>query len=75
MLNWSFTRHTELAPSLENGVSTVAGTPGQPADTPTPADPKPAKPRLALALGGGAARGWAHIGVLRRWTRKASRSE
>src|SRR3954453_9935766 len=25
----------------------------------------PRKPRLGLALGGGAARGWAHIGVLR----------
>jgi NTE family protein len=25
----------------------------------------PQKPRIALALGGGAARGWAHIGVLR----------
>ena len=65
MLNWSFTRHTEQAPSLENGVSTVAGTPGQPADMPIPAPAPPAKPKLALALGGGAARGWAHIGVLK----------
>jgi NTE family protein len=65
MLNWSFTRHTEPAPSLEDGVSTVAGTPGQPADTGMITEPKPAKPKLALALGGGAARGWAHIGVLK----------
>ncbi len=25
----------------------------------------PVNPKLALALGGGAARGWAHIGVMR----------
>ncbi|MGV3553215.1 patatin-like phospholipase family protein [Rhizobium sp.] len=65
MLNWSFTRHTEQAPSLENGVSTVAGTPGQPADARQIPEVKPSKPKLALALGGGAARGWAHIGVLK----------
>ena len=65
MLNWNFTRLTEQAPSLENGVSTVAGTPGQPADDSLVTQPKPAKPKLALALGGGAARGWAHIGVLK----------
>ncbi|MCB1447132.1 MAG: patatin-like phospholipase family protein [Rhizobiaceae bacterium] len=65
MLNWSFTRHAEPAPSLENGVSTVAGTPGQPADSLTSSQSKLAKPKLALALGGGAARGWAHIGVLK----------
>lgn len=65
MLNWSFTRHTEPAPSLENGVPTVAGTPGQPADIDVVAQPKLPKPKLALALGGGAARGWAHIGVLK----------
>src|SRR3546814_18827573 len=35
-----------------------------PARTPTPKD-LPGKAKLALALGGGAARGWAHIGVLR----------
>jgi NTE family protein len=28
-------------------------------------DPRPAPPGIALALGGGAARGWSHIGVLR----------
>lgn len=65
MLNWNFTRHTEPAPSLENGVSAVAGTPGQPADTSTTSSPLAPKPKLALALGGGAARGWAHIGVLK----------
>ncbi len=33
--------------------------------------PKPQLPpnRIALALGGGAARGWAHIGVLGRLTK------
>ena len=65
MLNWSFTRQTEQAPSLENGVPTVAGTPGQPADASMIPETKPPKPKLALALGGGAARGWAHIGVLK----------
>ncbi len=29
------------------------------------AQARPRKPRLGLALGGGAARGWAHIGALR----------
>lgn len=32
---------------------------------PDPISPKSALPPVALALGGGAARGWAHIGVLR----------
>lgn len=35
-----------------------------PVATPTPAAP-PRKPRLGLALGGGAARGFAHIGVIK----------
>jgi len=65
MLNWNFTRHTEPAPSLEDGVSSVAGTPGQPADMSAAPAPINSKPKLALALGGGAARGWAHIGVLK----------
>jgi len=30
-----------------------------------PARPQPRRPRIGLALGSGAARGWAHIGVLR----------
>jgi len=65
MLNWNFSRHTEPETSLENGVSTIAGTPGQPADTAIMTQAKPPKPKIALALGGGAARGWAHIGVLK----------
>lgn len=65
MLNWSFTRNTEPATSLENGVSTIAGSPGQPADAEILEQPQPPKPKIALALGGGAARGWAHIGVLK----------
>ncbi|MDO6964051.1 patatin-like phospholipase family protein [Rhizobium alvei] len=59
MLNWNFHRHEEPAVSLENGVSTIAGVPGK------VAQPEQPKPKIALALGGGAARGWAHIGVLR----------
>jgi NTE family protein len=59
MLNWNFHRQTEQTVSLENGVSNIAGVPG------TVQQPKPPKPKIALALGGGAARGWAHIGVLK----------
>ena len=29
------------------------------------AKPAPARPRIGLALGGGSARGWAHIGAIR----------
>lgn len=56
MLNWSFLR-TQSAdgPSQQMGATTPL--------IPEPAPPRKAK--IALALGGGAARGWAHIGVLR----------
>lgn len=38
----------------------------EPPDVPVPAEPdRPRQNGIALALGGGAARGWAHIGVLR----------
>ncbi|SSC73334.1 unnamed protein product [Ciceribacter sp. T2.26MG-112.2] len=59
MLNWS----------LRNGTATRSLQPA--GDGPTGAIPlvrepeKPRKTKIALALGGGAARGWAHIGVLR----------
>lgn len=59
MLNWNFNRPTEPTVSLENGVSNIAGVPG------TVEHPKHPRPKIALALGGGAARGWAHIGVLK----------
>lgn len=44
----------------------------------TPPEPAPAKPQvhepvIGLALGGGAARGWAHIGVLRAFERAGLR--
>ncbi len=41
--------------------------PGKPAPTPTTASTAPvlSKPKIALALGGGAARGFAHIGVIK----------
>jgi NTE family protein len=60
MLNWGLYRQ-----SSEAGASN-ASTPTAP-DMNAPASPPPAPKRtkLALALGGGAARGWAHIGVLR----------
>jgi NTE family protein len=59
MLNWTFNR---------SGTTADASAPGGPSLTMTPPPPlesKPAKAKIALALGGGAARGWAHIGVLR----------
>lgn len=58
MLNWNMMSHsaTSVAQSAKDGVS-MPGGPSQP-ETKTRA-------KVALALGGGAARGWAHIGVLR----------
>src|SRR6187399_559784 len=40
----------------------VAAAPPPP--TPSPPAPPPRRPRIGLALGGGAARGFAHIGVI-----------
>jgi NTE family protein len=59
MLNWSLKR--DNANQLQ---ADKALTPDIPATPPNP-EPKRPEPRIALALGGGAARGWAHIGVLR----------
>lgn len=58
MLNWNMNR--TIDPPMGN----------QTTGAPVPAvrdmhHEAPPKPRIALALGGGAARGWAHIGVLR----------
>ena len=41
-----------------------AGLPAAPAEPPAPVPPRLRPPRLGLALGGGAARGFAHIGVI-----------
>lgn len=57
MLNWSINRQIE--PANVSGVDAVT-----PPDIETGMAMAP-RPRIALALGGGAARGWAHIGVLR----------
>lgn len=59
MLNWTMRRTPDEAALLGSGPPPV---PTQPVAK--PAEP-PKKARIALALGGGAARGWAHIGVLR----------
>lgn len=56
MLNWNWNRG-------ESPSSGDAG--GGSHKKPLTPEHKPKKPKLALALGGGAARGWAHIGVLR----------
>ena len=42
----------------------VAPAPSPPAAPPPPPKPPPRPPRIGLALGGGAARGFAHIGVI-----------
>lgn len=59
MLNWNMNR--------ANG--SAFGTQAINVEAAMPVNPMhqhlPPKPRIALALGGGAARGWAHIGVLR----------
>lgn len=60
MLNWSF--HRGGGGSADSG---PAGPAVPHAPSPPPLEINPPKPRIALALGGGAARGWAHIGVLR----------
>ncbi|WP_455271871.1 patatin-like phospholipase family protein [Rhizobium herbae] len=59
MLNWTFNR---------SGITADASAPGGPShalSVPPPIEIKPQKSKIALALGGGAARGWAHIGVLK----------
>ncbi|MGY5776875.1 patatin-like phospholipase family protein [Rhizobium sp. LEGMi135b] len=58
MLNWGLNRHIGAQSSTGSGLTQDTSTPRLP-----PAPPK--KVKIALALGGGAARGWAHIGVLR----------
>src|SRR6478609_7590230 len=59
MLSWSSNRPNVARSSADLSLPT-AQSPNPPLN---PAPPKKAK--IALALGGGAARGWAHIGVLR----------
>lgn len=63
MLNWNMSRTIE--PSV---AAQAVAMPLSPPPTPNFGEVRhkaPHKPRIALALGGGAARGWAHIGVLR----------
>jgi NTE family protein len=58
MLNWTFTRSNQIADLSGPHGSSLTTTPPEPT-------PQLTKPKIAIALGGGAARGWAHIGVLR----------
>ncbi|WP_184355157.1 patatin-like phospholipase family protein [Rhizobium sp. BK602] len=60
MLNWGLGRQGAGQASVDPGPT---GSQGALVPPVAPAPPKKAK--IALALGGGAARGWAHIGVLR----------
>lgn len=59
MLNWSFNRSLVTADASDPGGPSM----NDMSHIPAPAPPR--KSKIALALGGGAARGWAHIGVLR----------
>ena len=66
MLDWASIRNRPDVREIEQfSSSAVARTdlPQPPAQIVQPVEPK--KQGIALALGGGAARGWAHIGVLR----------
>ncbi len=59
MLNWGWNRHDpQAAPAEVGGTQVLEPKPPEIIEAPR-------KAKLALALGGGAARGWAHIGVLR----------
>src|SRR4051794_23020953 len=60
MLDWASMRNRPAVREV-NDVSSLIGAPEQPSQQPKPAK----KSGISLALGGGAARGWAHIGVLR----------
>lgn len=72
MLNWSLRRaERPVTPSVD----AITPLPALPPEAIPPGcfddhivhveQPKPPRAKIALALGGGAARGWAHIGVLR----------
>ncbi|GEO83225.1 MULTISPECIES: patatin-like phospholipase family protein [Alphaproteobacteria] len=59
MLNWSLKNGTAARSVQPAGGDPTSGVP------PVTEMEKPKKTKIAVALGGGAARGWAHIGVLR----------
>lgn len=59
MLNWTFNR------SPFSADASAPGGPSQNLIASHPEDIRLPKAKIALALGGGAARGWAHIGVLK----------
>ena len=57
-------RRLILAAGAALGLAACGAQPTKP-EAPTPRPAVPRKPRVALALGGGAARGFAHIGVIK----------
>jgi NTE family protein len=66
MLDWASIRNRPDARQIEQFSTPESAQNKQPELPPQIAESKPEKPQgIALALGGGAARGWAHIGVLR----------
>lgn len=58
-------RRLLLAAAAGLGLAACGAQPSRPEPPPTPRPASPRKPRVALALGGGAARGFAHIGVIK----------
>lgn len=60
MLNWNLNHMGEPQAAHQTNTTGTQAPPVRPMHHDVPP-----KPRIALALGGGAARGWAHIGVLR----------
>lgn len=59
MMNWSWSRNERQAAPADAVTNRLQTSP------PPIVIEQPRKAKLSLALGGGAARGWAHIGVLR----------
>ena len=67
MLNWGLNRSNGTVATLDPAAPTP------PVEAKPPVAPVKPRARIALALGGGAARGWAHIGVLRALAWPAAR--
>jgi NTE family protein len=68
---------TEIEPEANAKLAIAAGalrSSGEPGVVATPA-PRPRAPRIGLVLGSGAARGWAHIGVIRALERSGIRPD
>lgn len=65
MLEWATRKAPGSTADVGLQLDAPSGTAGSTPGLPKPAISKPDKRGIALALGGGVAKGWAHIGVLR----------